>query len=163
MLVSACFIRVPFSQGVGTYYIKSVTMYITKNFTLAELTKTSVKAKNEPDALARLWLKILAVSVLQPLRDTVGTPIIINSGYRCPFVNKQVKGASDSAHLYGRAADIRCTKDEGWKYVEILKSNPHVDKILFEHNTRTGGYWLHVQVAENPRHSFPSSYFIVSS
>jgi hypothetical protein len=134
-------------------------MYMTKNFTLAELTKTSTGIKNDPPAAAILWLKILAVAILQPLRDKVGHGIIINSGYRCPAVNARVGGAATSAHLYGRAADIRCTQPEGWEYIEILKTNPHVDKVLFEHNNKTGAYWLHVQTSENPRHIFPKSIY----
>lgn len=137
-------------------------MYITKNFTQTELCKTSTGLKNSPDATALLWLKILAVTILQPLRDAVGKPIIINSGFRCPAVNARVGGAAASAHLYGRAADIRCSQDEGWRFIEIMKSNPHVDKVLFEHNTKSGAYWLHVQTAENPRHIFPTSYYNVS-
>lgn len=134
-------------------------MYITKNFTLAELTKTNTGLKNIPDNSAVLWLKILAVAVLQPLRDAYGFPVIINSGFRCPAVNARVGGAATSAHLYGRAADIRCTQSEGWEYIEILKTNPHVDRVLFEHNNKTGAYWLHVQTSENPRHIFPKSIY----
>ena len=132
---------------------------MTKNFTLQELTATNTGLKNEPTQAAILWLKILAVSILQPLRDKVSKPITINSGYRSPAVNARVKGADKSAHLYGRAADIRCTLEEGWQFVEILKTNPHVDKVLFEHNNKTGAYWLHVQTSENPRRIFPKSIY----
>ena len=156
---NACFIPERFSRAAGTYFIKSAIMYMTKNFTLAELTKTNTALKNDPPEAAILWLKILAVAILQPLRDKIGKPIIINSGYRCPAVNARVGGADKSAHLYGRAADIRCTQPEGWGYIEILKSNPHVDKVLFEHNSKTGAYWLHVQTSENPRHIFPKSIY----
>ena len=46
------------------------------------------------------------VKKLQKLRDRVGKPLIINSAYRCPERNKQVGGAENSQHLYGKAADI---------------------------------------------------------
>lgn len=156
---SACFTLERYFRAAGIYFIKFTTMYITKNFTLSELTKTNTGLKNDPPAAAILWLKILAVAILQPLRDKVGKPIIINSGYRCPAVNARVGGADKSAHLYGRAADIRCTQPQGWKYIEILKTNPHVDKVLFEHNNKTGAYWIHVQTSENPRHIFPISIY----
>jgi len=42
---------------------------------------------------------------LQELRDTLGTPIIINSGYRCFKHNAAVGGAKHSLHLNGMAAD----------------------------------------------------------
>lgn len=45
---------------------------------------------------------------LEELRRAIGNkPIIINSGYRCPTHNKNVGGAKNSQHLYGKAVDIR--------------------------------------------------------
>ena len=49
----------------------------------------------------------LVRTYLQPLRDRLGKPIIIVSGYRCPSHNKAVGGARRSQHMYGRAADIK--------------------------------------------------------
>lgn len=44
---------------------------------------------------------------LEQLRYNLGgKAIIINSGYRSPAHNKRVGGATNSQHLYGRAADI---------------------------------------------------------
>lgn len=44
---------------------------------------------------------------LQVLRDALGVPILINSGYRTKSHNKKVGGASSSSHLTAKAADIR--------------------------------------------------------
>lgn len=53
-------------------------------------------------------VNILRLSyALQALRDLIGSPIIIHSGYRCPMHNKAVGGASRSFHMHGLAADIR--------------------------------------------------------
>ena len=46
---------------------------------------------------------------LQVLRNRIGVPISINSGYRCVAHNKCQGGASASQHTYGKAADIRCS------------------------------------------------------
>ena len=43
---------------------------------------------------------------LQELRNYVGKPITINSGYRSPNHNKRVGGAKNSQHVKGNAADI---------------------------------------------------------
>lgn len=43
---------------------------------------------------------------LQVLRDLLGKPIIINSGYRSPEHNRAIGGAAHSYHLSGMAADI---------------------------------------------------------
>lgn len=47
------------------------------------------------------------VSILDILRNKVGKPVIINSGYRTPTRNKEVGGAKYSYHMRGMAADIR--------------------------------------------------------
>ncbi len=44
---------------------------------------------------------------LQLLREALGRPVIINSGYRNPAHNKAVGGSPNSYHLRGMAADIR--------------------------------------------------------
>ena len=44
---------------------------------------------------------------LQALRDMLGRPVIINSGYRNPAHNAAVGGSPNSYHLRGMAADIR--------------------------------------------------------
>lgn len=46
------------------------------------------------------------LEVLENVRAHFGQPVTINSAYRCPNHNKSVGGASNSQHLYGRAADI---------------------------------------------------------
>lgn len=43
---------------------------------------------------------------LEELRYYFNKPIIINSGYRTPQHNRNVGGAKNSQHLYGRAADV---------------------------------------------------------
>ena len=47
------------------------------------------------------------VSILDILRNQVGKPVYINSGYRTPTRNKAVDGAKYSYHMRGMAADIR--------------------------------------------------------
>ena len=57
---------------------------------------------------------------LDKIRDEWGCPILVNSCYRPPAVNRAVGGASNSQHLYGRAVDIRpvnpgsLSKFQGW-------------------------------------------------
>lgn len=46
---------------------------------------------------------------LDELRQRVGAPIIVNSGYRCPEHNAAVGGVWNSQHVAGTAADITCT------------------------------------------------------
>ena len=47
------------------------------------------------------------VSILDILRNKIGKPVIITSGYRTPEWNKKCGGAKYSYHMCGMAADIR--------------------------------------------------------
>lgn len=59
------------------------------------------------DFAVRDAVKELAEKVLQPLRDRVGHPLRINSGYRCPELNREIPNSSTtSQHTKGEAADI---------------------------------------------------------
>lgn len=44
---------------------------------------------------------------LDALRQSLGRPLIITSGYRCKARNEQVGGVSTSLHTKGEAVDIR--------------------------------------------------------
>lgn len=46
------------------------------------------------------------VKVLQGIRNAIGKPVHVNSGYRTETHNKSVGGSKNSAHLLGKAADI---------------------------------------------------------
>lgn len=52
-------------------------------------------------------MKTLLIVLLQRLRDRVGKPLVVNSGYRCPKHNKAVGGVAGSLHILGTAADIK--------------------------------------------------------
>ena len=52
-------------------------------------------------------LRIMASTILQPLRDKFG-PLTILSGYRSRELNKLVKGSESSQHRLGEAVDIVC-------------------------------------------------------
>ena len=43
--------------------------------------------------------RTLCREVLEPLRQHVGKPIWISSGYRCPALNKDAGGVATSQHL----------------------------------------------------------------
>ena len=61
---------------------------------------------------------------LQILRDIIGTPIQLNSGYRCDDYNDNVvKGAKNSQHKLGKASDIviaDMTPQETFELVDLL-------------------------------------------
>jgi len=72
-------------------------------------------------------LQKLCVLVLQPLRDTIGAPVYINSGYRSKRLNARVGGVPNSRHLQGKAADIHCDNLDYAKVIfDILRQNKYV-------------------------------------
>ena len=78
-------------------------------------------------------------------------PIIINSGYRSPQLNKKIGGVAGSNHLTGCAVDIRVLGMEQLiRYATILldyadESHQDFDELLIERN-RYGAIWLHFAV-----------------
>lgn len=48
------------------------------------------------------------VDLLDAIRERLGAPVYILSGYRCPEHNEAVGGVSNSQHVLGTAADITC-------------------------------------------------------
>ena len=141
---------------------------LSQHFTLGELCKTSAKTQdgNIPshvhiENLKRVcgWLERLREkSSLTPDPSPKGegsrykeTPIIINSGYRSPQVNKAVGGAPNSNHLTGCAVDIHVTGMEQLiRYAAILldisdERHEDFDELLLERSPR-GSYWLHFAV-----------------
>lgn len=86
-------------------------MRISKNFTFEEFTASDT-AKAEgiinqvTDFDTRDNIISLVKEVLQPLRDAVGKPLHINSGYRSAELNKRVGGVPTSQHCKGEAADV---------------------------------------------------------
>ena len=125
---------------------------LSPHFTLGELTKSSSHPDiyNVPthEAIANLkrvceWLEVL--------RKRYNAPIIINSGYRSPQLNKKIGGVANSNHLTGCAVDIRVENMEQLiRYAAILldyadESHQEFDELLVEKN-RYGAIWLHFAV-----------------
>ena len=132
---------------------------LSEHFKLAELCKTSVRTAdgNIPSHAAIENLKRLS-GWLEMLRSEWNTrygdgddPVIINSGYRSPQVNKAVGGVATSNHLTGCAVDIRVLgMEQLLRYAVILldisdESQEDFDELLMERNAK-GTYWLHFAV-----------------
>lgn len=83
---------------------------VSKNFDYKEFEKTDVPGMQVKNTIASVEvrdnIKALVDTVIQPLRDAWGKPLAINSGYRCPEVNKAVGGVPNSQHAKGEAADV---------------------------------------------------------
>ena len=85
-------------------------MFLTKNFTLHELTKSNTALRlglnNEPTKEGIIKLRLLAANLLQPLRNAVGS-MRITSGYRSPELSKAIGSSSNSQHCRYEAIDCQ--------------------------------------------------------
>ena len=144
------------------------SIHLSEHITLGEVTKSShTEIDNIPSRMAIENLKRVC-EWLEELRFTYNTlyclkpgedyetsknvePIIINSGYRSPELNKKVGGSPSSNHLTGCAVDIRVAGiEQALRYAVILmdyadETRQDYDELLIERN-KGGGYWLHFAV-----------------
>lgn len=122
-----------------------------KYFTISELCKSDTAnklgIKNIPSEEIKENLTALVENVLDPLREWYGKPIYVNSGYRCPELNKAVGSkAKKSQHLYGQAADIDVnSKSENKKLFDFIANNLDFDQLINESNFS----WVHVSFKKN--------------
>jgi uncharacterized protein YcbK (DUF882 family) len=88
-------------------------MRISKNFTLAELTKSNTATRlgisNTPDKEGIHKLRLLATELLQPLRNAVGA-LRVTSGYRSESLNAAIGGSNKSQHTKCEAVDLQFVK-----------------------------------------------------
>jgi len=117
-----------------------------KHFTIQELTRSATARRlgidNTPPSSAVKALQELVHQVLDPLREAWGGPIRVNSGYRCPELNRAVGGTPGSQHQRGEAADITVGSRSGnRRLLELIKRlDLPVDQCIDEKGCR----WIHV-------------------
>ena len=74
---------------------------LSKSFTLEELVFSQTAAResidNTPAPAHIRAMRDLCTHILQPLRDSVGMPIVVSSGYRCARLNRFVGGSVSSS------------------------------------------------------------------
>ena len=86
-------------------------MLLTPHFALLEFTESATAKKhgivNEPQLEAVVNLMRLCLNTLEPLREAIGLPVVITSGYRCQRLNDIISHSSKrSQHQNGQAADF---------------------------------------------------------
>lgn len=73
---------------------------------MGNLSKNFSRREFECPCCGEAPISTLLISELQRLRDNIGRPIIVTSGYRCQKYNEDVGGVVGSQHVFGTAADI---------------------------------------------------------
>jgi len=127
---------------------------LTEHFRLSEFTRSATAERHHIDNTIPSTLipnlKNLCKEVLEPLRQHVGVPVIISSGYRSPELNRLVGGVKNSQHQSGEAADILIGNQLATKEHRLvmndcfiwIQDNCSFDQLIFESNGTTR--WIHV-------------------
>ena len=132
-------------------------MRISKNFTLAELTKSNTAKRfgisNMPDKIGIHKLRLLATELLQPLRNAVGA-LRVTSGYRSESLNKAIGGSNNSQHTKCEAVDLQFVKRgkmDNMKIFEcLINSAIEFDQCILEFGGATADKdsdnpdWIHL-------------------
>lgn len=125
-------------------------MKLTANFTLNELTQSETALRkgldNAPTQDIISALQVLAVNVLQPVRDHYGRGVKVNSGYRSPEVNTSVGGSKTSDHCKGQAADIEIPGVPNKELALYIRDNLEYTQLILEAYTEgvPDSGWVHV-------------------
>ena len=120
---------------------------LSKSFTLQELVFSQTAARegidNTPSPAQIRAMRELCTKILQPLRDAVGMPIVVSSGYRSPRLNKFVGGSLRRQHMEGRAADVVCfSLDTKQLFKRVLELKLPFDQLIYEGGRES--VWVHV-------------------
>lgn len=133
-------------------------MKLTEHFTLEELTFSPTaerqKINNTPSLEAVAHMTTLAEG-LEKVRALLGGPIRISSGYRSPELNSAIRGAKNSAHMTGYAADFTSPSFGSPKDVvrAIAASTIDFDKCIYE------GTWVHISFDPDARRQVLTAHF----
>jgi len=119
-------------------------MKLSKYFDSRELIFSKIAEENGidnmPDDKTLETLKYTA-SQLDKVRELLGKPVNVSSGYRCLQVNRRLGSKDTSQHLKGEAVDFKCELFGNPKKVfdAIKESNIQFDQLILEFNS-----WVHI-------------------
>jgi zinc D-Ala-D-Ala carboxypeptidase len=119
-------------------------MNLSRNFTLEELTRTNSHLPNIPSETEKANLTELVNGLLQPLRDKLGKPIRVTSGFRSLAVNKEQGGTMKplSQHCKGEAADLE-VMDNAHLFI-LIREHFDFDQLIWEGGNDHQPDWVHV-------------------
>lgn len=120
-------------------------MMISEHISIDEATQSPtalrLKIDNTPNETELAQMRAVAAVCFEPLRKWYGSPIKINSFFRCSELNQAVGGAKNSQHTKGEAIDISAgSKAENKKLYDWCKANLKFDQLINEYDYT----WVHI-------------------
>ena len=132
---------------LDTDYGRDLTANISENFKYWEFvsSETAMKngIKNIPNEQEWQNIEFVVKTILQPLRDKLGIPLTVNSGFRNSMLNKLSGGSETSFHRLGCAVDVDVdtTKLPLVNVLEAAYELPEWSEIIAEYFP---GGWVHI-------------------
>lgn len=119
-------------------------MNISKYFSLEELTFSQEAARRGIDNTPTMEIANqldMTANQMDKVRDLLGHPVLVSSGYRCPELNAAVRGSPTSSHMCGEAVDFTCPKFGTVREVfdAVRRSYIRFDQLIIEY-----GRWVHI-------------------
>ena len=125
-------------------------MKLSKNFSLAELTKSQTAERmglnNSPNENQTENLRLLCERVLQPVRDHFDDVVSISSGFRDPVLSQKIGSSIKSQHCKGQAADFEIFGTPNNEVSDWIKENLMFDQLILEYFEpgQPNSGWVHV-------------------
>ena len=125
---------------------------LSEHFSLGEFVRSSTAQRmgidNTPDAEAIENLRNLCTKVLEPLREHLGQPVVITSGFRSKRLNEVVGGVKNSQHLRGEAADLMVEGEKQARdWIRWMMDFLEFDQLILEKKGKK--VWVHVSLKRN--------------
>jgi zinc D-Ala-D-Ala carboxypeptidase len=128
-------------------------MKLSKNFSLAELTKSETAIRrdidNTPSDEVVSNLTTLCNMVLQKVRDSHGV-VTVTSGYRSPELNKAIGGSTTSDHCKGLAVDFEVPGLDNKQLALWIEDNLIFKQLILEfyNEGEPNSGWVHCSFEE---------------
>ena len=124
-------------------------MKLSENFSLAEMTKSQTATRkginNEPSTDHIENLIHLAKTILQPVREHFGKPVMISSGYRSPALCEAIGSSAKSQHAKVEAADFQIHGIDNKELASWIAANCEFDQLILEfyNDNDPNSGWIH--------------------
>ena len=134
-------------------------MMLSQNFSLEELTKSSTALRmginNDPNADQMYSLRVLAETILQPIRNHYSIPFAVSSGFRSHELSAAIGSSPNSQHGCNNpeeaAADFEVPGISNMDLCYFIKSCMNFDQLILECYTGGNTGWVHCSISDQPR------------
>jgi hypothetical protein len=120
--------------------------HLQQSFRLSEFLRSDTAVRlgldNMPKAQELANIRNVLAPGMQRVRNCLGQPVLVTSGYRSPEVNAAIRGSRSSQHMQGLAADFICPGFGGVRqavqYMMERSGEIRFDQLIWE------GSWVHI-------------------